>query len=160
MSRDRRYARIYYDDLEREYPEVWRDPVLRGDYTLLLSIADRSWPSSPEVPRMARPKAVKRLVELGLVISEPPFHYRCRGMDKEREERRRHAADAARKRYADRTAPGSALGSAPSTADASRRELPTRAEPNRAEPKGERDGTPVENGSGRSGDVHPLRRIG
>lgn len=126
---DRRYARIYYDDLEREYPDVWRDPVLRGDYTLLLAVADRAWPASPEVPRLARPKAVKRLAELGLILLEPPYHYRCRGMDKHREERRRQAAHAASVRYADRTANSSAA----STATAPARNLPNRAEPNRAE---------------------------
>lgn len=131
---DRRYARIYYDDLEREYPEVWRDPVLRGDYTLLLAVADRAWPASPEVPRMARPKAVRRLGELGLILLEPPYHYRCRGMDKHREQRRQQAAHAARTRHADSSAGSSAASSANRSATASDGFLPSRAEPNQAEP--------------------------
>ena len=130
MSRDRRYARIYYDDLEREFPEVWRDATLRGDYVLLLAIAERAWPASPEVPRLAKPRSVKKLAQVGLILLEDPFNYRCRGMDKDREARRQHAAEAARKRYADRDAPGTA----PSTASASRRELPSQAEPNQEKP--------------------------
>jgi hypothetical protein len=127
---DRRYARIYYDDLEREYPEVWRDPVLRGDYTLLLSVADRAWPASPEVPRVARPKAVRRLGELGLILLEPPYHYRCRGMDKQREERRRQAAHAANVRHAGSNADSTSK----SNATAPDAFMPNQAEPSRTEP--------------------------
>jgi hypothetical protein len=129
VSTDRRYARIYYDELEREFPDVWRDPVLRGEYTLLLAVADRAWPASPEVPRLARSAAVRRLAEAGLIFLEEPYHYRCRGMDKERSARRERAAHAAGVRYADRTAASTASGTAGSTASA----MPNRAEPSRAE---------------------------
>jgi hypothetical protein len=131
---DRRYARIYYDDLEREYPEVWRDPILRGDYTLLLAVADRAWPASPEVPRGARPKAVRRLGELGLIVLEPPYHYRCRGMDKHREERRKQASHAAAVKYANRTADSTPNSSPASTATAPDVFVPNRTEPSTTEP--------------------------
>lgn len=146
MRHERHYARVYYDDLEREFPEVWRDAVLRGDYILMLVAAERAWPASPEVPRLARPRSVKRLAELELIYPEPPFHYRARGLDKERERRSEAARNAASTRW--RNAERSADSSAVRTADAMPRRDETRRDDNKP-PNPPRGGGRRANGTNR-----------
>ena len=54
---DRRYVRVYDDDLRRDYPKVWHDDRALATWLRLLSIADKMWPTIPELPRsvQARP---------------------------------------------------------------------------------------------------------
>lgn len=117
---DRPYARVYYSDLERDYPDVWHDPIALGTYVHLLAIAEAMWPAVPEVPRSARDAIVKRLFESGLLVSLPRFGYRIKGMDAERTARSTAARTAANARH----------GNADSTAPT----MPNLTEPNRAEP--------------------------
>lgn len=96
---NRPYARVYYDQLEQEFPEVWQDATLGWTWLRLLVVAEKMWPTVPEVPRSLRQKSVLRLMELGLVIPVPPHGFRIRGLDAERTRRSNAARSAARNRW-------------------------------------------------------------
>jgi hypothetical protein len=113
--RPRFFARVYADDLEREFPEVWNDPHLYWTWSRLLVVAEKMWPTLPEVPRFLKPRHVKRLAELGIVIIVPPHWYKVRGLDAERERRA-----AAARNDADGNAAGNAGASPPAMHSPSR----------------------------------------
>lgn len=107
---DRPFARVYYIDLERDYPEIYRDNDVFATYVRLLGIADAMWPATPEVPRSAKAPFVKKLVEASLVRMVPPYGFSIKGMDAERIARSNAARIAARSRWS--TAEGIASGNA------------------------------------------------
>ena len=84
----RTYARIYYDDLMREFPDVYQDNDLLATWIRLLVLAEKMWPIPPEIPRSVRIKTYQRLVESKLVIPCDSHCYRIRGLDAERMRRR------------------------------------------------------------------------
>lgn len=105
MSRaERPYIRIYHDDLMRDYPHVWKDDAALAAYARLLVVADKMWPTLPELPRSVKPRALavlnqpnadgKRLVEM-----MPSHCYRIRGHDAERQKRQDSARNAAAERW-------------------------------------------------------------
>lgn len=95
MSRtDRKFARIYYDDLMAEFPAVFVDDAALATWVRLLILAERVWPTVPEIPRSVRIKTYQRLVEAGLVLPVPPHCYRIRGLDAERSRRQDIARNA------------------------------------------------------------------
>jgi len=55
-------VRVYYTDLERDYPEVYRDPTLLGAYVQLLALTDKAYPNDAVLPRDLRTSLVDRLV--------------------------------------------------------------------------------------------------
>lgn len=97
---DRPYCRIYYVDLERDYPEVWASDAQLATFVRLLSRAEASWPIEQEVPRSARASIVQRLVDATLVERSGRFSYRIKGMDAERNARSNAARNAAASRWA------------------------------------------------------------
>jgi hypothetical protein len=104
----RRFSRHYYDDLQRDYAEVVRDAVLYGTWSQLLDELDAKWPGIPYVPRYCKPAAVRRLIEIGLVIDLGDHQYGLKGYDEERRERSDQHAEAGRMRAvraAERSAP-------------------------------------------------------
>lgn len=84
MTTPRSYARIYYDDLMREFPDVYMDDALLSTWIRLLVLAEKMWPIPPEVPRSVRIRTYQRLVESKLVIPCEAHCYRIRGLDAER----------------------------------------------------------------------------
>lgn len=102
MSRvDRRFVRVYYDDLERDYAEpCWFNPTGLSTYVRLLAGADKAWPSLPELPRAIRRADLTKLVAAGIVVLEANHHYSVKGYAKERSERESLARKAANKRWA------------------------------------------------------------
>jgi hypothetical protein len=98
---ERRFVRVYYDDLERDYATpCWFNPTGLSTYVRLLAGADKAWPSSPELPRSVRRADITQLVEAGIVVLEPNHHYIVKGYAKERAEREALAKKAANKRWA------------------------------------------------------------
>lgn len=89
----RPFARLYYDDFLREFPEVYADDAALATWIRLLVVAEKAWPLTPELPRSARAKPLRVLVDAGLVAIGPDFTFALRG----------HAAERTR-----RTAAGSA----------------------------------------------------
>lgn len=106
---DRPFARVYYIDLERDYPEIYRDNDVFSTYVRLLGIADAMWPAVPEVPRSARASFVKKLVEASLVRMVPPYGFSIKGMDAERNARSNAARIAARSRWSSAEGNASAM---------------------------------------------------
>ena len=113
---DRPFARIYYVDLARDYPEIWTDDASLATYVRLLSMADTTWPVTPEIPRSAKRPIVERLVQFTLVKLLPPFGYAVKGFDVERNARGEQAKHAAETRYARSSAASSPRSIAPSNA--------------------------------------------
>jgi len=109
MKSDRRYVRVYDDDLRRDYPDIWRDDRALSTWLRLLSVADKMWPTPPELPRSATPAAVATLVASGLVELMPEHCYRIRGHDAERIARRNAASNAAAYRWGNANAHANAM---------------------------------------------------
>lgn len=100
----RPFARLYYVDLRRDYPEVWKDNDLFATYSRLLSLADATWPVVPEVPRSEKRPHVERLIATSLVQMVSEFGYQIKGFDAERSARSNAASTAARIGWASRRA--------------------------------------------------------
>jgi len=106
---DRRYVRVYDDDLRRDYPEVWTDDRALATWLRLLSVADKMWPTLPEIPRYIKAAPLAVLVNCGLVEALPAHCYRIRGHDVERTARSNAARNAAAGRWhSEGTADGNA----------------------------------------------------
>jgi hypothetical protein len=99
MKSDRRYIRVYDDDLRRDYPQVWTDDRALSTWLRLLSVADKMWPIAPELPRRVAAKPLALLVGCGLVELMPADCYRIRGHDAERIARSNAASNAAASRW-------------------------------------------------------------
>lgn len=98
MSREqRRFARVYYDDLEKDFPAVFFDPTCFSTYVRLLVGADKSWPSLPELPKAIRRADLQMLTSLTdaqghtLISLEPAGRYSVLGYAKDRGARESHA---------------------------------------------------------------------
>jgi len=109
---DRPFARIYYVDLARDYPDVWTDDASLAAYVRLLSMADTTWPVTPEIPRSVKRTMVERLIGSSLITVVPPYGYEVKGFNAERSARSDKASNAANARYARSSATGSASSSA------------------------------------------------
>lgn len=95
MKSDRHYVRVYDDDFRRDYKALWDDDACLATWLRLLSVAEKMWPTMPELPRSARDEPLAALVGAGLIILDGDC-YRIKGLDAERNARRnagRIAAD-------------------------------------------------------------------
>ena len=88
---DRPYARFYYGDFKRDYPDCYADPAVLGTFVQLLSLAEATWPALPDLPRGVRSKPLAVLIDRGLVVVTG-LSYVIKGHAAERTRR----ADAAR----------------------------------------------------------------
>lgn len=95
----RRFARIYFDDLEKDYPEVWFDPTGLSTFVRLLALSEKAWPGLPEFPRAVRRSDLALLERLGLVTPTDHNRYSMKGWGQEREARASKARDSVRSRY-------------------------------------------------------------
>jgi hypothetical protein len=96
---DRKYVRVYYNDLIRDYPDVWADNDQLATWLRLLATADPMWPTPPELPRSVKPRVLGRLVDSSLVVTTADHRYRMKGLDAERDMRAQSARNAAAKRW-------------------------------------------------------------
>jgi len=126
MSRtERPYVRVYYVDLERDYPAIYADDAAAALWLRLLVLSEKAWPIDPELPRSAKAGALKRLVVATLVDLMPNHHYQSKGYRKERAEREQKARVGAGERWrqhpptAPAVAPAPAHPNAPASASPS-----------------------------------------
>lgn len=63
----RRYARFYYPEFMHDYPDVYADDAAFAAFMRLLAAAEMAWPTTPELPRSIRPKALRTLCDRGLI---------------------------------------------------------------------------------------------
>lgn len=114
----RPFARIYYVDLQRDYPDIWKDNDAHATYSRLLALADATWPVVPEVPRSEKRPHVQKLIDASLVSMCSEFGYRIKGFDAERSARSTKASIASGSRWgnAPSSASSSANGNAPGNA--------------------------------------------
>lgn len=99
MRAERRFVRVYYDDLERDYPAIVADDGAYATWVRMLTATDKAWPGMPEVPRSAKAGQVRKLVNCGLVEMVSTHHFRIRGYDAERSKREQSARNAAASRW-------------------------------------------------------------
>ena len=95
---DRLYARFYYAEFIRDYPDVWSDPQLLSAWWHLFIPAEQMWPLPAELPRSVRPKSLAYLIERGLVTVNGDT-YCVKGMATERGMRSQSARNAAAVRW-------------------------------------------------------------
>lgn len=91
MSEDRKFVRVFYNDLIQDYPEMWADDHQLATWLRMLATADPMWPTPPEVARSVRPAVLAKLVDTSL-IQVVGDRYRVKGLDAVRGK----VADAAR----------------------------------------------------------------
>lgn len=138
----RRYARFYYADFMRDYPDIYGDDAAFAAFMRLLTVAEMAWPATPELPRSIRPKGLRTLVDRGLV-KVTGHTFLLKGFVKERTLR----ADSARRAAALRW---QSVGNADAYADA----MPKKKREEEEEEKGERGLRPLDGGRSH-GRVHP-----
>lgn len=118
---ERKYARFYYDEFIAEFPAIYADDAAFAAWMRLLTLAEKVWPSRPELPRSTRPSPLRKLVDAGLIRIEG-VTYRVRGLDAERLRRSGQAKAAADARW---TAAGNADSNAASNADSNAETMPS-----------------------------------
>ena len=84
---DRLYARFYYPEFLRDYPAVYDDDGAFAAWMRLLVVAEQMWPLPMELPRSVKPRALRVLVDAGLVATDGT-HFLLKGHDSERTRRR------------------------------------------------------------------------
>lgn len=99
VKADRHFIRVYDDDLRRDYPAIWADDRALATWTRLLSVADKMWPTCPEVPRSVKPAPLAALVRCGLIVRHEDGTYTVRGHHAERAKRAAQAKVAADARW-------------------------------------------------------------
>ena len=99
MREQRRFARVYYDDMVRDHPEVWRDDAMLATWLRLLTASEKAWPSMAELPRAAKPRTVARLMELDMVTLYADHHYELRGFSTDRTKRQENARKGPAQRW-------------------------------------------------------------
>lgn len=88
MSRTtRKHVRIYYVDLQRDYPEVFFDPTCLSTWLRLLIASDQAWPSAPVMPDAMRRADLAKLESAGLLAVGPAKQFALKGWQEEREGR-------------------------------------------------------------------------
>lgn len=96
MSAGRKFARFYYSEFQRDYPDVYADDAAFAAWMRLLVIAEQAWPATPELPRSIRPKALRVLTaprERGPLVAVNGHAFAIKGFAAERS--RRHEAAVA-----------------------------------------------------------------
>lgn len=95
----RRFVRVYYIDLERDYPQIVSDDGAYATWLRLLVAADKVWPTTPELPKSVKAGPLGRLVASGLVSLLPRHTFSIRGYETERGARQESARNAAALRW-------------------------------------------------------------
>jgi hypothetical protein len=99
MTDERKYVRVYYGDMIRDYPDVWADDAQLAAWLRMLSTADPMWPTPPEIPRSVKPRTLTALTGSTLVEPLPQHRFRMKGMETERKRRSDAARTAAALRW-------------------------------------------------------------
>ena len=110
---DRRFARVYYDDLRRDYPEVWKDNDALSTWLRLLVVADIAWPTTPDLPRHVKARPLEMLADSGLIALGPDDTFAVKGYDADRSKRHANAVAAAGARGAPSAVPDGAPSADP-----------------------------------------------
>lgn len=99
MTREHRdFARIYYREFRRDYPDIYADDRAWAAWTKMLIASEESWPAMPEIPRSVGASALQKLVGRGLVTVTGPT-FALKGWVSERTMRAQNASNAAALRW-------------------------------------------------------------
>jgi hypothetical protein len=64
----RPFARVYYDDLESDHGAVFYNPTALSTWLRLLILAEKAWPSMPQLPAAVRRADLETLRKDGLLF--------------------------------------------------------------------------------------------
>lgn len=110
---DRRFARFYYDDFQRDYPDVYANDAAFSSWMRLLVIAERAWPAPAELPRSISQEAIDALEYFGLIVLGKRDTFSVKGHNEERTRRRAIAVAAASAKGAPSAVPNGAPSADP-----------------------------------------------
>lgn len=96
---DRPYVRVYYVDLERDYPAIYANDTATATWLRLLVLSEKAWPIDPELPRSVKSRGLRLLTAAGLVKLLDGHRYQIKGYRKERGAREARAKGAADTRW-------------------------------------------------------------
>lgn len=101
MTRERApYSRVYWSVLDdQKFDTIRGDMRLFGAWSLMLLLADMSYPAPTFIPPTVPRRAVEALVDAGLVSLLPDKMYRIAGLATERERRSRAGGENAAARW-------------------------------------------------------------
>ncbi len=139
------YSRVYWRAVDDpKFEAVWWDDQSLATWLRLLVAADMAWPASANLYDGVSRRALKRLVDAGLVVLDRR-QYRIKGLDREREKRSGQARAAVAARQDRREPPPDASdddGLTPdvprayaSTTNGATPDVPSQEEPRRAKPR-------------------------
>lgn len=80
-----KFVRVYHEDLIANYAAIWDDDRALATWLRLLTLADKLWPTPPDMPRGVSRSALAKLVEVELVTLVAPHRFRLRGLDAQRQ---------------------------------------------------------------------------
>lgn len=98
--RTRLFVKVYYEDLRRDYPEIYDDDAALAAWLRLLVIQDKMWPEPAELPRSVRARVLAVLTRAKLVAVAANHTFTVRGYIRERTARQATARNAAASRWA------------------------------------------------------------
>jgi len=96
---DGKWVPVFHEDLIRHHEAIWHDNDALATWLRLLALADKQWPSKPELPRSAKSPIVARLVADSLLELLPHDCYTVAGLDARRTAASNAASNAARIRH-------------------------------------------------------------
>lgn len=92
------YARVYHSIVDDpKFERVYGDDKALATWLRMLLVADAMYPTSAPMP--SRTRAVRLLIEVGLIIESPGGRYVVKGLAPEREKRTQSARNAAAMRW-------------------------------------------------------------
>lgn len=83
----RRFARVYFDDLERDHPDLFYHRTALGTWLRLLILSEKAWPIMPELPRAASRSDLAFIKSLDMIEYLPNHRFVLRGWVVDREAR-------------------------------------------------------------------------
>ena len=92
------YARVYHSIVDDpKFARVYGDDRALASWLRMLLVADAMYPTSAPLP--SKTKAVRLLIEVGLIVEQPGNRYIVKGLASEREKRAQSARNAAAVRW-------------------------------------------------------------
>lgn len=83
----RRFARVYFDDLEEQHPTTFYDPTALSTWLRLLILSEKAWPALPQLPRSVRRADLAVLRSDALLIEVEHGAFELKGWRAERARR-------------------------------------------------------------------------
>lgn len=94
----RQFARFYYREFKRDYPDIYADDAAWAAWSRMLIASEEAWPAMPELPRWLKPRVLRILTDRGL-IKVTGSTFILKGWVTDRAKRQKAASNAAAQRW-------------------------------------------------------------